>query len=93
MKGICRLRCISIIDSYLFKVKVAKKLKIKVLIFKVGKLWWLRKRREAMLKLALMLDFKFLIRYHGLIKKHRSRVLLWNYKSNCEKALEKTRIE
>ncbi|GJW83783.1 hypothetical protein Tco_0156928 [Tanacetum coccineum] len=41
-----KLRCISRIDSYFFKVEGAEKHEIKVLIFKVGKLWWLRRRRE-----------------------------------------------
>ncbi|GJZ17037.1 hypothetical protein Tco_0553160 [Tanacetum coccineum] len=41
------LGCISRIDSYIFKVEGAEKLEMKVLIFKVGKLWWLRRRREV----------------------------------------------
>ncbi|GKB17296.1 hypothetical protein Tco_0851219 [Tanacetum coccineum] len=42
-----RLRCISRIDSYLFKVEGVRKLEMKVLIFRVGKLWWLRRWREV----------------------------------------------
>ncbi|GJU58518.1 hypothetical protein Tco_1236284 [Tanacetum coccineum] len=85
-----RLRRISRIDSYFFKVEGAEKLEMKLLIFKVGKLWWLRRRREIV-EYREVVTSLFLIRCHGLINKHRSRVLIEN--QSCRKASEKSIIE
>ncbi|GJU22320.1 hypothetical protein Tco_1155662, partial [Tanacetum coccineum] len=64
-----------------------------VLIFKVGKLWLLKRRREITeyREVVTSLVGDFLIRCHGLINKHQSRVLIEN--QSCRKASDKAIIE